>query len=434
MDLRKRVEALNTQRLQAWEAGKALLEATEGRSMDAEELASFERINTQISDLDAEVRALVDSETREREAGILREQTLSVFGEANVARNDAAGANVFREWLNAPRGSELRSTSFEIDIARVAKERDLVRQGASADELRALAWDVGTGSFVVPTTMARSLYDVLEAGIAGFNIGATRIVTSTGENMVMPRLQTHSIGTQIIGQGSAFGSADAVFNNVALNAYKYGQITKISSELVTDAAFGIEQFLGTDLGYALARIIDADLVVGTGTNEPLGMMKPGGAGTNTPIVTGSWNAAPTVEKFIDLQYSVNDAYRANGAAWLMKDSTAGTVRKLRDGAGGTVGAFLWEPSLTAGVINGTPDRFLGAPVYTDPNVQAAGSVNTIAAYGDWSEYHIRTVGNPMVQRDDSVYFADDSTAFRGKWRVGGNHRQPSAVNTLVQTS
>ena len=433
MDLRARVEALNVNRLKAWEAGKAILEATEGRTMDAEELQSFERVNQEITDIDAEVRSIVDRETRDREAGILREQTLSVFGEVGVQRNDAAGVDLFRQWLNAPRGSELRSAEFTIDINRVAKERELVRQGASADELRMLTWDLASGSLVVPTTMARSLYDVLEAGICAFNIGATRISTTTGENMQIPRLVTHSVGTQLAGQGSAFGSADAVFANAALNVYKYGQITKVAAELVTDAAFGIEQFLGQDLGYALARIIDTDLILGDGTANPYGMTLLTGAGTNAPIVTGSWNAAPTVEKFIDLQYSVNDQFR-RGASWLMRDSVAGSARKLRDGAGGTVGAFLWEPSLTSGLKDGTPDRFLGSPVYTDVNCAAAGSVNKIVTYGDFSTYAIRTVGNPVIERDDSVYFADDATAFRGKWRVGGNHRQVSALNQIIQTS
>jgi HK97 family phage major capsid protein len=116
----------------------------------------------------------------------------------------------------------------------------------------------------------------------------------------------------------------------------------------------------------------------------------------------------------------------------MKDSTAGTIRKLRDGAGGTVGAFLWEPSLTAGLQNGTPDRFLGSPVYVDANCAAAGSAAILATYGDFSQYTIRTVGNPMIERDDSVYFASDESAFRGKWRIGGNHRQVGALNNLVQ--
>jgi HK97 family phage major capsid protein len=431
MDIRARVEALNITRLKAWEAGKALLEATEGRQMDAEELESFERINAEITSIDAEVRQLVDSETREREAGILREHTLSVFGETGVANRDAAGVDQFRLWLAAPRGSELRSSDFTIDIQRVARERELVRQGASADEIRALAWDASSGSLVVPTTMARSLYDVLEEGITGFSMGATRMNTSTGENMQLPKLTTHAVGTQVASQNLAIGGSDPVMGRVDVNVFKYGQLVTVANELVSDGAFGIEQFLGQDIGYALARVIDADLIVGTGSSEPTGYTRLAGAGTNAPVKTGGSLVAPTVEKFIDLQYSVNDSYRRN-AAWLMKDSTAGTIRKLRDGAGGTVGAFLWEPSLTNGVQGGVPDRFLGSPVYTDANCAAQGSNAIVATYGDPSEYVIRTVGNPVIERDDSYAFNTDSATFRGKWRVGGNHRQVSAVNNLIQ--
>ena len=431
MDIRKRVEALNAERLGIVEQLRAELDATIGRERSVEEQTKIDRMDARIDEIDAEVREFVTRETREREAGELREHTLSVFGEVGVERRDAVGADQFRQWLNSPRGSDLRAQDFTIDIQRVQKERDLVRQGASIDEIRALAWDATSGSLVVPTTMARSLFDVLEAGIVGFDIGATRITTSAGENMQLPKLTTHGIGSQIAGQGSAFAGGDAVFGRVDLNVYKYGQIVKVSSELVADSAFGIEQFLGQDLGYALARVIDADLVVGTGSGEPTGMTLLAGAGTNAPVTTGGSLIAPTVEKWIDLQYSINDAYRRN-AAWLMKDSTAGTIRKLRDGAGGTVGAFLWEPSLTSGLKEGTPDRFLGSPVYIDTNCAAAGSAAKLATYGDFSQYTIRTVGNPMIERDDSVYFASDESAFRGKWRIGGNHRQVGALNNLVQ--
>ena len=113
-------------------------------------------------------------------------------------------------------------------------------------------------------------------------------------------------------------------------------------------------------------------------------------------------------------------------------STAGTVRKLRDGGGGTVGAFLWEPSLTNGLKTGTPDGFLGSPVYTDTNCAAAGSNAILATYGDFSEYVIRTVGNPVIDRSDERYFDTDEVGFRGRWRVGGNHRQVGYLNNLVQ--
>ena len=53
-------------------------------------------------------------------------------------------------------------------------------------------------------------------------------------------------------------------------------------------------------------------------------------------------------------------------------------------------------------------------------------------YGAFDEYVIRTVGNPVIEGDDSVYFATDESAFREKWRVGGNHRDVSALAQLVQ--
>ncbi len=428
MDIRAHVIALNEDRARVVEQLRAELDATAGRERTAEEAQRIARMDARIDEIDAEVREFVARETREREAAELRMQTLSVFGDAQVAKRDAAAVDAFRAWAQTP--DHLRG-EFEVDIQRAMKERQLLRQGASPDEIRALAWDATSGSLVVPTTMARSLFDLLEANIAAFRIGATVMNTSTGENMQLPKLVTHSIGTQVAGQGTTLAGSDPVLGRVNLNVYKYGQLVKVSSELVNDAAFDINSWLGGDLGYALGRVVDADLVVGTGTNEPTGMTVLAGAGTNAPIKTGGSLIAPTVEKFIDLQYSINDQARQN-ASWLMHDSTAGSIRKLRDGAGGTVGAFLWEPSLTAGLQSGQPDRFLGSPVYTDTNCASAGSNAILATYGDFSQYVIRTVGNPVIDASSERYFDTDEVGYRGRWRIGGNHRQVGYLNTLVQ--
>lgn len=429
MDFNAHVRRLAEERMNV---ADKLFAALEVEDPNEEVRAEVARLNARYDELSAQITEYTERAARGNEAAALREQTEIVFGQAGAAKRDEVHADAFRRWLDAPKGSELRSVPLEIDLQRVIKERQLLRQGASPEEIRALAWDATSGSLVVPTTMARSLYEYLEAGIAGFRIGASTLNTSTGENMQLPKLNAHAIGTQASSQGVAFAGTDPTFGRVDLNVYKYDQLVKVSSELVSDAAFDITSWLGGDIGRALARVVDADLVVGTGSGEPTGMTLLAGAGTNAPITTGGSLIAPTVEKYIDLQYSVNDAYRERGTKWLVKDSTAGTIRKLRDGAGGTVGAFLWAPSLTEGVIGGTPSTFLGAPVYTDTNCAAAGSNAKLATYGDFSEYVIRTVGNPVIERDDSVYFATDEVAFRGKWRVGGNHRDVSALNTLVQ--
>ena len=425
MDIRSHVIALNEDRARVVEQLRSELDYTAGRERTAEEAQKIARLDARIDEIDAEVREFVARETREREAASLREQTLSVFGEARTANREARQIDALRSWLADPRGE------FEVDIQRAMKERQMLRAGASPEEIRALAWDATSGSLVVPTTMARSLFDLLEANIAAFRIGATQMNTSTGENMQLPRLQAHGIGTQVSGQGTTIAGTDPTMNRVNLNVFKYGQLVRVSNELVSDAAFDIASWLGGDIGYALGRVVDADLIVGTGTNEPVGMTILAGAGTNAPIKTGGSLIAPTVEKFIDLQYSVADTVRARGS-WLMHDSTAGSIRKLRDGAGGTVGAFLWEPSVFNGIQGGAPDRFLGNPVYTDLNCASAGSNAILATFGDFSEYVLRTVGNPVIESDTSRYFDTDEVGFRGKWRVGGNHRQVGYLNTLIQ--
>lgn len=425
MDIRSHVIALNEDRARVVEQLRSELDYTAGRERTAEEAQKIARLDARIDEIDAEVREFVARETREREAASLREQTLSVFGEARTANREARQIDALRSWLADPRGE------FEVDIQRAMKERQMLRAGASPEEIRALAWDATSGSLVVPTTMARSLFDLLEANISAFRIGATQMNTSTGENMQLPRLQAHGIGTQVSGQGTTIAGTDPTMNRVNLNVFKYGQLVRVSNELVSDAAFDIASWLGGDIGYALGRVVDADLIVGTGTNEPVGMTILAGAGTNAPIKTGGSLIAPTVEKFIDLQYSVADTVRARGS-WLMHDSTAGSIRKLRDGAGGTVGAFLWEPSVFNGIQGGAPDRFLGNPVYTDLNCASAGSNAILATFGDFSEYVLRTVGNPVIESDTSRYFDTDEVGFRGKWRVGGNHRQVGYLNTLVQ--
>ena len=130
---------------------------------------------------------------------------------------------------------------------------------------------------------------------------------------------------------------------------------------------------------------------------------------------------------------MNDAYRSGGnAAWLMRDATAGVIRKIRDGNGGTLGAAMWQPSQTVGIAGGAPDTLLGFPVYTDPNVASMASNARIAAFGDFSTYYIRQVGPIQLDRDDSRYFDTDQVGFRGKWRVDGDTIDSTSINVLNQ--
>lgn len=379
------------------------------------------------------------ADRREREAAEIRDAEFRALGETRIVNRDRSERQWVGEAIRAiasnPAGS---GHSLDIDIRPAIVERDLMRSGMDASEARALAWDTGSVASAVPVTTARSLYQYLEASIALFRMPTTKITTSTGEQMKFPKLAAHAIATQVSGQGTTLAGTDPTFASMTLDAYKYGELVIVANEVVQDTVIDIGQFLVRDMGRALGRKIDTDLAVGTGSGQPNGVMTAQvGAGT---VATGGSLITPTYENLVDLVYSVNDEYRASGsAAWLMKDATAGNLRKLRDGAGGTVGAVLWDPSLTAGIQGGQPDRLLGFPVYTDPNIAALASNAKIVAFGDFSAYYIRTVGSIMVERDDSRYFDTDQIGFRAKWRVDGDCIDPTtggnvgAINILKQS-
>lgn len=425
-------KALNEERAQVWEQAKALLDraALERRNMTGEENAHYERLSAEISRLDRYRDEYVAADRREVEAAEFREANFSVFGESRVVSAERAQRKRLADWLRSggrdERGVEC---SYEFDVAPAFEERSLISQGMEPTEARALAWDTGSIASAVPVTTDRSLYQYLEASVAMFRAPTRKFITGSGEQMKLPRNAAHSIATQVSGQGTALAGTDPTFNNFVLDAYKYGELVVVSNEVLQDAVIDVASFVLSDIGRALGRKIDTDLVTGTGSGQPNGIMTAiVGSGT---VATGGSLITPTYENLIDLCYSVNDEYRsAPSAAWMMKDSTAAVLRKLRDGAGGTTGAVMWEPSLTHGLQGGEPDRLLGFPVYVDPNIAAAGSNAKLMLFGDLNAYYVRTVGPIQLDRDDSRYFDTDQVGFRAKWRVDGELADTTAVNAL----
>lgn len=442
MDILEYTRKLREERMKLFHDSKAVVDVAieANRGVNAEEKAEIERMDARIAEIDAAVGAADDSERRARESAIEREAFERQHGSTR-AGEALPEWRATEDWL---RGKDKRGDKqnelpdfVELNLGAAAREKQAIRSGASAQELlelRSLLWDGGAsgGSLLVPVTLSHSLYEYMEASIAAFRMPTTKIQTGSGETMQFPKVATHGIATQVIAQGTAIGGTDPVFGRMQLDAYKYGQLVQVANEMITDEVVNILDFVARNMARAVGRVIDADLIVGTGSSEPLGIMAvSSGSGT---IATGGSLISPTYENLVDLVYSVNDEYRASGsAAFLMRDATAGILRKLRDGAGGTVGAVLWEPSLTSGIQGGQPDRLLGFPVYTDPNVASCASNAKIVEFGDFSAYYIRQIGNFVMERSDHYAFNTDLVTFRGKWRIDGDCIDSTALNLLKQS-
>ncbi len=403
--------------------------AADGGRLGAMDQRLFDVAKTAFDLIDAELKTPTDRQRRENESAAVRNANPAIFGASvgRYEREDREQAQV-RAWLNGEGPRQLR-----IPVRNAMRQREAIRNGVDPSTIQAnLYWDTGSIASGVPTFLAEQLYEVLEGQVAMLRMPTTKILTETGADMDFPRLTTHTLGTQVIAQGTAIGGTDPVFAKTTFGAYKYGALIGVANETIQDTGFDLLSLVARDSGRAVGRLVDADLVVGSGSGEPNGVMTAiGGAGT---IATGGSLITPTYEKLIDLQYSINNEYRNSGnAAWLMYDTTAGTLRKLRDGAGGTIGAPLWQASVTGGVAGyRQPDLLLGDPAFTDVNVASMASNAKIIAYGDWSAYYIRHVQDIVFERSDDYAFNQDVVFFRTTWRVDGDLLDTAAINIMKQ--
>ena len=402
------LESLVEARQKAWHEAKALMtRATdEKRELDGEEQAQLDRIWSDIDAKDVQIKDITARVQSERETDIAREAYADLVRPVEAPVVDAVDAFL--------RG-QTSARFIDIDIRKAAAEKRAIRAGAGVKELRDLSTTAAAGGNTIPTSFERTLYDFLET-VSGVRQIAQVITTTGGENLDLPRVASHGTAA-IVGEGTAIAEADPSFAKVTLGAWKFGQLLQMSAELLQDSGVDIVGFAAADMGRALGRVTGAAYATGTGSNQPQGVMTSIGTG-----VTGGTGVAgvPTIANLTDLVYSLGDpGYRAN-ASFLMRDATAGKIRNLVN----TSGDFLWQPSVQAG----QPDRLLGFPVVTDPNIAATAVNANSVAFGDFQAgFVIRDAGSIRIDRSDDFAFSADLATWRAVLRTDSDLRDANAI-------
>lgn len=409
----------------------------------AEATQTLERLDADYARLTVEIDEWLARAKREREGDVAREAIEGLIGAGeDQARSQRQSSELERWFRGHARGVEGMSKNFDFDLKPTANLFRAIRGGMDAAEARAIYTDGGAsaGSIVVPVEFQRQLYQYIEASSAIRRISRV-ITTDSGEPMTFPKVGTHGVGTRVVAQGTVIGGTDPVFGTMRLDAYKYGQLVKVSTEAAADTGFDLLGFVAENIGRAVGRITDTQYVTGDGNGDPNGIITAAsvGAYTGGSLIALGGGAATAytqnLDALIDLQHSIVDEYRNSpNAAFVMNDLTAGTLRKLRDGGAGTIGSYVWTNSTTIDSASGLrmPDQLLGAPVYTDVNFGTNGSSVKPVAFGDWGAYYVRDSGNFRLERSDERYFDTDEIGFRGLLRTDADLIDSGAVKVLQQ--
>jgi HK97 family phage major capsid protein len=128
-----------------------------------------------------------------------------------------------------------------------------------------------------------------------------------------------------------------------------------------------------------------------------------------PASQADFNSTDPADDIVDLVYSVDARYRANGA-FVMNSTTAGAIRKMKD----VDGRFLWADQM----CEGQPARLFGYPVVICENMPSISADAFAIAFGDFQAgYTIAERPDLRILRDP--YSAKPHVQFFVSSRVGG---------------
>lgn len=392
---------LREKRNKAWEAAKTFLDShrTERGTLSAEDDATYDRMEQEITDLGKEIARLERQEAFEKELSQPVNRPLTGRPVASGMGNEKTG-----------RASDEYRTSFWNAMRTKAPLPNVMN-----------ALQIGTdseGGYLVPDEFERTLVEALgEENM--FRQLAKIIQTSSGDRKI-PVVATKGTASWIDEEG-AFPESDDAFGQVSIGAYKLGTMIKVSEELLSDSVFDLEGYISREFARRIGAKEEEAFFTGDGKGKPTGILAAsGGAEVG---VTSAAAAAITADEMIDLFYSLKSPYRKN-AVWVLNDGTIKAIRKLKDNQG----QYLWQPSLTSG----TPDMILGRPVRTSAYMPAAAAGAKTVAFGDFGYYWVADRQGRSFKKLNELYAATGQVGFLASQRVDGKLILPEAVKVMQQ--
>jgi len=283
--------------------------------------------------------------------------------------------------------------------------------------------DAVEGAFIVPN----QFYKTLLTGIAQFTElmeekNVNLISSEKGGTMKLPQVDLSTITSTIIADNvDAPPVLNPVFGSLLLNGFTY-RTNPIAAQLnlEQDSFEAIISILTAAFSVGLARGIGSDLVNGSGSGAPMGILT---AAANSGV-TSAVNTGFTKGELQSIYFSVNRAYRVNPkCAWLMNDTTYNNILGLKD-------ATTNRP-----LVNITEDgeKLFGKRILISPDMPTAAGSKVIC-FGDFSQYQVRVIrdGATVLRNSEAPGFAEKYAAlYIGFLRVDAALNAPNGAKPVV---
>ena len=384
------VQELVDKRAKAWEMAKEFVNTHEDKNgnLSAEDAATYSRMEKDIEELTNSIDRQQRAERREQELSKPVNSPITGKPYKDEPQGEVKTGRASDEYKKAML-TALRSNFRQVSNA--------LQEGVDAD-----------GGYLVPEEYDHRLIDVLTEENIMRGI-ATKITTS-GEHKI--NIAATKPAAAWIEEGGALSFGDATFDQKILDAHKLHVAIKITEELLYDNAFGLENYIITEFGKALANAEEDAFLNGDGVGKPTGIFDKTKGGESI----GTLTAALKSDDVLDLIYKLKRPYRKN-ASFIMNDATLAQIRKLKDNNG----QYLWQPSYQAN----EPDKILGYNIRT-----SAFAPTDAIAFGDYKYYNIGDRGSRSFKQLNELFAGNGMIGYVAKERVDGLLILPEAVKIL----
>lgn len=385
-----RVQELIEKRAKVWETAKNFVDTHEDKNgnLSAEDKETYSRMEAEIEELTNSIERQQRAERREQELSKPVNSPLTGKPYKDEPQGEVKTGRASDEYKKA------MLTALRSNFRQVS---NVLQEGVDAD-----------GGYLVPEEYDHRLIDVLTEENIMRGI-ATKITTS-GEHKI--NIAATKPAAAWIEEGEALSFGDATFEQKILDAHKLHVAIKITEELLYDNAFGLENYIITEFGKALANAEEDAFLNGDGVGKPTGIFDKTKGGESI----GTLTAALKSDDILDLIYKLKRPYRKN-ASFIMNDATLAQIRKLKDNNG----QYLWQPSYQAN----EPDKILGYNIRT-----SAFAPTDAIAFGDYKYYNIGDRGSRSFKQLNELFAGNGMIGYVAKERVDGLLILPEAVKIL----
>ena len=324
---------------------KALIDGAnaEERAMNTEEIESFEKLEAEIRELDATIKAIqtqreLEDETPQEEEEEKEERTLE-------EREIEAFENFIRGNVEEIRSGEIQLT-----------------QGANGS--------------IVPTTIANRIIKAVRDKVPYLTLAD---VVNTNGKLSVPVYgedSTNYINADYVDEGTALTDNIGKFTTVDITGFVLGALSLVSNKLISNTDINITDFVVMQVSEAMAEKLEKEFTVGTEG-------KISGILSGTVKVTTASSTAITYDELVELKHSLKKAFRSAGK-WIMNDSTYTALCKLKDQNG--------QP-----YFKDDEYKILGCEVLVSDSMPEIGTGNKAIVFADLSGYTIKATKTIEIQ-------------------------------------